>query len=162
MSKTVAWRQCESSLLLEEQVGFSEVLVHQTIASMPQPALNWSVRVSLHVSLHAHARPHTNTQKRFRAHPHPHMEPHMQSDERHARLHQQLLSAVQGLHKKATSKIRTFEAQLSDVSKVQAVQKNADLITANLYRIPSGWPKKKLAFFLHCALSSRAQPATSF
>jgi len=62
----------------------------------------------------------------------------MQSEERHARLHQQLLSAVQSLHKKVCSKIRTFEAQLLDVSKVEAVQKTADMITANIYRIPPG------------------------
>lgn len=61
-----------------------------------------------------------------------------QGDERHARLHQQLTSTVQGLHKKVCSKIRTFEAQLSDVAKVDAVQKQADIITANIYRIPAG------------------------
>ena len=62
----------------------------------------------------------------------------LQEEDRHARLHQQLTSAVQGLHKKLTSKIRTFEAQLLDVSKVEAVQKTADMITANIYRIPPG------------------------
>ncbi|KAF5841833.1 fibronectin-binding protein A N-terminus-domain-containing protein [Dunaliella salina] len=62
----------------------------------------------------------------------------VQSEDRHARLHQQLLSAVQGLHKKVCAKIRTFEAQLLDVSEVEAVQKTADMITANIYRIPPG------------------------
>jgi|AntDeeMetagen134_2_1112570.scaffolds.fasta_scaffold22663_1 predicted ribosome quality control (RQC) complex YloA/Tae2 family protein len=63
---------------------------------------------------------------------------YVQDDERHVRLHQQLTSALQNTHKKLCSKIRTFEAQMADVAKVDAVQKNADMITANIYRIPAG------------------------
>lgn len=48
------------------------------------------------------------------------------------------MSTTQGLYKKVCSKIRTFEAQLADVEKVDTIQKNADMITANLYRIPAG------------------------
>ncbi|GLI67503.1 hypothetical protein VaNZ11_011705 [Volvox africanus] len=58
--------------------------------------------------------------------------------EAHAQLHGKLAAAVAGALKKARGKVRAFEQQLTDSGRSEEVQRLADLITANLYRIPAG------------------------
>ncbi|GIL89674.1 hypothetical protein Vretimale_16652 [Volvox reticuliferus] len=58
--------------------------------------------------------------------------------EAHAQLHDKLAGTVAAALKKARGKVRAFEQQLKDSGRSQELQRLADLITANLYRIPAG------------------------
>ncbi|GIL57435.1 hypothetical protein Vafri_12660 [Volvox africanus] len=58
--------------------------------------------------------------------------------EAHAQLHGRLLATVAAALKKARGKVRAFEQQLTDSGRSEEVQRLADLITANLYRISAG------------------------
>lgn len=52
----------------------------------------------------------------------------------HAALHQRLSTAVKSALKKAKGRVLSFEQQLRNVDLVHQVQKEADMIMANVYR----------------------------
>lgn len=58
----------------------------------------------------------------------------LQSTEFHEVLHKKLTSVVAVAMKKTKGRIHAFTTKLADSSEVTAVQKTADLITANIYR----------------------------
>ncbi|GLC41662.1 hypothetical protein PLESTB_000691300 [Pleodorina starrii] len=58
--------------------------------------------------------------------------------EAHAQLYGKLAAAVTAALKKARGKVRAFEQQLSESGRSEEIRRVADLITANLYRIPAG------------------------
>ncbi|PNW73302.1 hypothetical protein CHLRE_14g627150v5 [Chlamydomonas reinhardtii] len=55
-----------------------------------------------------------------------------------AALQARLAGVVAAALKKTRGKVRAFQQQLSDSDAAEGVQRQADLITANLYRIPAG------------------------
>ncbi|EFJ52975.1 hypothetical protein VOLCADRAFT_78603 [Volvox carteri f. nagariensis] len=60
--------------------------------------------------------------------------------EAHAQLYGKLAAAVAAALKKARGKVRAFEQQLTESGRTEEVRRLADIITANLYRIPAGSP----------------------
>eukprot|EP00879_Flechtneria_rotunda_P020093 GHRR01021133.1.p1 GENE.GHRR01021133.1~~GHRR01021133.1.p1 ORF type:complete len:570 (+),score=174.79 GHRR01021133.1:640-2349(+) len=62
----------------------------------------------------------------------------IQVGEVYAGLLQRLTSAVKQALKKARGRVRSFEQQLEAAEGAAAVQKEADIIVANIYRIPEG------------------------
>jgi predicted ribosome quality control (RQC) complex YloA/Tae2 family protein len=58
----------------------------------------------------------------------------LQAGEVYAGLHQRLSTAVKQALKKARGRVRSFEQQLQAADEVAAVQKQADIIVANIYR----------------------------
>eukprot|EP00775_Hariotina_reticulata_P013451 gene13451-13577_t len=62
----------------------------------------------------------------------------IQAAELYAGLHQQLAGAVRQALKKARGRLRSFEQQMAAAGDAAAVQRQADLIVANIYRIPAG------------------------
>ncbi|GFR44448.1 hypothetical protein Agub_g5659, partial [Astrephomene gubernaculifera] len=60
--------------------------------------------------------------------------------EAHAQLYGKLAAAVAAALKKARGKVGAFQRQLSESGRCEEVRRQADLITANLYRIPPGSP----------------------
>eukprot|EP00878_Enallax_costatus_P010306 GHUV01010756.1.p1 GENE.GHUV01010756.1~~GHUV01010756.1.p1 ORF type:complete len:558 (+),score=193.14 GHUV01010756.1:1099-2772(+) len=60
----------------------------------------------------------------------------IQAGEVYANLHQRLSNAVKQALKKARGKVYSFQQQLAAADGAAAVQKEADIIVANLYRIP--------------------------
>ncbi|KAF6261230.1 fibronectin-binding protein A N-terminus-domain-containing protein [Scenedesmus sp. NREL 46B-D3] len=59
----------------------------------------------------------------------------LQAGEVYAGLHQRLSTAVKQALKKARGRARSFEQQLQAADEVAAVQKQADIIVANIYRL---------------------------
>ncbi|KAI8474844.1 MAG: fibronectin-binding protein A N-terminus-domain-containing protein [Monoraphidium minutum] len=62
----------------------------------------------------------------------------LQATELHASLHQSLAAAAKGALKKARSRVAAFEQQLAAAEGASAVQRRADIIMANVYRIEAG------------------------
>jgi predicted ribosome quality control (RQC) complex YloA/Tae2 family protein len=58
----------------------------------------------------------------------------LQAGEVYAGLHQRLSTAVKQALKKARGRVKSFEQQLQAADEVAAVQKQADIIVANIYR----------------------------
>jgi predicted ribosome quality control (RQC) complex YloA/Tae2 family protein len=57
----------------------------------------------------------------------------LQAGEVYAGLHQRLSTAVKQALKKARGRVKSFEQQLQAADEVAAVQKQADIIVANIY-----------------------------
>jgi hypothetical protein len=63
----------------------------------------------------------------------------LQAGEAYAGLHQRLSTAVKQALKKARGRVKSFEQQLQAADEVAAVQKQADIIVANIYRCELMW-----------------------
>jgi hypothetical protein len=63
----------------------------------------------------------------------------LQAGEVYAGLHQRLGTAVKQALKKARGRVKSFEQQLQAADEVAAVQKQADIIVANIYRWGVQW-----------------------
>lgn len=61
-----------------------------------------------------------------------------QVGELHGALHARLAAAAAGALKKTRGRLFAFRNQLDDAQKADAVQREADMITANMYRIKPG------------------------
>lgn len=59
----------------------------------------------------------------------------LQAGEVYAALYQRLAAAVKGALKKARGRVRSFEQQLESAGDAGAIQKQGDIIVANLYRL---------------------------
>ncbi|GBF97380.1 hypothetical protein Rsub_11027 [Raphidocelis subcapitata] len=62
----------------------------------------------------------------------------LQASEQHASLHQRLAAAARGALKKARARAAAFRQQLAAAADAPAVQRRADIIIANVYRIEEG------------------------
>lgn len=62
----------------------------------------------------------------------------VQGGELHAQLHQKLGNAVAVAMKKTRGRMAAFRQQIDSSQQGDAVQREADMITANLYRIKPG------------------------
>ncbi|KAF8058048.1 rqcH [Scenedesmus sp. PABB004] len=62
----------------------------------------------------------------------------LQAGELYAALHTRLSAAVRGALKKARGRVRAFEQQLAAADGAAALQRSADIIMANLYRLEPG------------------------
>lgn len=58
----------------------------------------------------------------------------LQAGELHAALHQRLTAAARGALKKARGRVAAFKQQLESAASAAAVQRQADIIMANVYR----------------------------
>jgi hypothetical protein len=58
----------------------------------------------------------------------------LQAAELHASLHQRLTAAAKGALKKARGRVAAFKQQLASAAAAGAVQRQADIIMANVYR----------------------------
>jgi hypothetical protein len=72
----------------------------------------------------------------------------LQAGEVYAGLHQRLSTAVKQALKKARGRVKSFEHQLQAADEVSAVQKQADIIVANIYRCELMWCKQQLPALL--------------